>query len=161
MTGRLSWDAWYTLLADFIGQRSKDPRTQVGAVIVRPDKTIAAAGYNGFPRAIEDMPELLNDRDAKYKRVIHAEMNAILTAKEPLTGYTLYTSLCPCERCAAHVVQAGITKVVYPHINPSIAARWAGKIDFDTAQQIFFEAGVTQVRIDAGLAVVPDNVQTL
>jgi dCMP deaminase len=151
---RLPWDAWYTLLADFIGQRSKDPRTQVGAVIVRPDKTIAATGYNGFPRAIEDKPELLNDRDAKYKRVIHAEMNAILTAKEPLNGYTLYTSLHPCDRCAAHVVQAGIKKVVFPHLTPPMLERWAGKIDFDTAKAIFAEAGVEVVQIDAGMKVM-------
>lgn len=148
---RLPWDVWNVLHADFIGQRSKDPRTQVGAVITRPDQTIAATGYNGFPRQIADCPELLADRDAKYKRVIHAEMNAILTAREPLDGFTLSVSLMPCERCAAHVVQAGIKKVCYPRLNDMALERWKGKVDFDTSRMIFREAGVTTVEVDPGL----------
>ena len=44
------WDQRFIALADHIGQWSKDPSTQQGAVIVRPDKTIAATGFNGFPR---------------------------------------------------------------------------------------------------------------
>lgn len=153
MTERLHWDAWYVLLADFIGQRSKDPSTQCGAVIVRPDKTIAATGYNGFPRAIEDKPELLNDRAAKYARVIHAEMNAILTAKEPLTGYTLYVSPMPCcERCAVHVVQAGIRRVVYPVPSEARKERWGDS--FKLASEIFFEGGVTQTMIGADMKVM-------
>lgn len=143
----MPWNAWLCVLADVIGQRSKDPRTQVGAVIARPDNTIAATGYNGFPRQIEDKPELLADRDAKYKRVIHAEMNAILTAQEPLKGYTLATSLCPCENCAKHVIQVGIARVVFPEIDDALMQRWAGKIDFATSLEMFDEAGVEVVEI--------------
>jgi deoxycytidylate deaminase len=35
---------------------SKDPSTKVGAVIVRPDLTVASIGYNGFPRGMSDDP---------------------------------------------------------------------------------------------------------
>jgi dCMP deaminase len=34
--------------------RSKDPSTQVGAIIVNDKKQILASGYNGFPRGLDD-----------------------------------------------------------------------------------------------------------
>jgi dCMP deaminase len=149
---RLPWDVWFVLLADFIAQRSKDPSTQCGAVIVRPDNTIAATGYNGFPRGIEDKPELLANREEKYKRVIHAEMNAILTAREPLHGYTLYVSPMPCcERCAVCVVQAGIKKVVYPVPSEARKERWGNS--FELSHAVFDEAGVERVMIGADMKV--------
>lgn len=150
MSERLPWDVWFVLMADFVAQRSKDPSTQCGAVIVRPDNTIAATGYNGFPRGIEDKPELLSNRDEKYPRMIHAEVNAILTAREPLHGYTLYVSPMPCcERCAVLVAQAGIKKVVYPVPSKERLERWGDS--FKLSHAIFDEAGVTRVMIDAGM----------
>jgi dCMP deaminase len=81
------WDAYFIGIAREVSTASKDPSTKVGAVIVRPDWTVAAMGYNGFPRGIADTPERLNDRETKYALVTHAEVNAILTAREPLHGY--------------------------------------------------------------------------
>jgi dCMP deaminase len=70
-------------------------------------------GYNGFPRRMCDDSALYSDRETKYSRVIHAEVNAILTAREPLNGYTLYTwPLSTCDRCSVLVIQSGITRVV-------------------------------------------------
>lgn len=101
--------AWYT------SQWSKDPSTKVGAVIVRPDKTICSLGYNGFPRGIEDTPSRYEDRNIKYSLVVHAELNAILNAKEDMKGYSLYIwPFGSCERCAVHVIQSGIKYVYYP-----------------------------------------------
>lgn len=139
---RESWDDWFIGLTRYVATRSKDPRTHVGSAIVRPDRTIASTGYNGFPRGIEDTPELLENRDAKYERVVHAELNAVLTAREPLHGYTLYCSLLPCPRCAVHVIQAGIARVVAPVMSDEEAKRWEGKINFALTKQLFFEAGV-------------------
>ena len=104
------WDLRFLDLAQHIAQWSKDPSTKVGAVIVRPDKTICSVGYNGFPRGIEDTEERLNNRDLKYPCMVHAEMNAILNSKESLDGYILYISsptyFAPtCDRCAVHIIQ--------------------------------------------------------
>jgi dCMP deaminase len=142
---RPSWDQWYVELAGFVAQRSRDPSTKVGAIIVRPDRTVASIGFNGFPRGIEDKPELLANRDEKYKRVVHAEMNAILTAREPLIGYTMYLSLMPCERCAVHVIQAGLARVVAKAPTPEQADRWADAMA--TACALFAEAGVEFVEV--------------
>jgi dCMP deaminase len=138
MSERQGWDEFYVGLAQYMSTRSKDPSTKCGAVIVRPDLTVAATGYNGFPRHIADRPELLADRTEKYKRVVHCEMNAILTAREPLEGYWLYVwPFVTCERCAVHVIQAGIRRVVAPQ---STEPRWAES--FALAQELYNEAGV-------------------
>ena len=108
------WHDRFFEMARMVGSWSKDPSTQVGAVIVRPDRTIASVGYNGFPRGVEDTPDKLEDRPAKYLWTVHAEANAILSAREPLHGCTLYvTPLHPCANCAGLIIQAGIVSVRY------------------------------------------------
>jgi dCMP deaminase len=146
LTPRPSWDDWLLGLAQYISTRSKDPSTKCGAVIVRPDNTIASLGYNGFPREIEDAAHLLIDREEKYKRVIHAEMNAILHAKEPLEGYTLYVfPFLTCERCAVHVIQAGIKRLVCPAPNIQQLERWHHS--FTLARTLYREAGIVVLEV--------------
>lgn len=121
----MNWDEYFLRIAAVAASKSKDPSTQVGAVIVRPDNTQVSAGYNGFPRGVADTPERLNDRNIKYSLVIHAEMNAILTARESLNGCTLYTvPFMPCDRCFVHVIQAGIKRVVYTRATDDQNIRW-------------------------------------
>lgn len=141
------WDNFYIGMAKYMATASKDPSTKVGAVIVRPNNTIASVGYNGFPRGMSDDPSLYNDRPTKYSRVVHAEMNAILNAQGSVDGCTLYTSaLPPCDRCAVFVVQAGISRVVYETIaDPALAERWAESLAKTT--DIFIEAGIPLIGI--------------
>ena len=121
----MNWDSYFLRIAAVAASKSKDPSTQVGAVIVRPDRTIVSVGYNGFPRGVADTPERLNDRPTKYSLVVHAEMNAILSARESLEGYTLYTvPFMPCDRCFVHVIQSGIKRVVFPPATQSQKDRW-------------------------------------
>jgi dCMP deaminase len=136
------WDRYFLGVAEAVAAASKDPSTKVGAVITRPDRTMASFGYNGFPRGIADTEERLADRDTKYELVIHGEINAILTAREPLHGYTLYTwPFLTCKRCALHVVQTGIKRVVAPIVPPDKMDRWEKSLK--DAQAVYDEAGVT------------------
>src|SRR6478609_252388 len=137
---RESWDEFFLGLAAYLATRSKDPSTQVGAVIARRDNTIASCGYNGFPRYISDAAGLLGHRDEKLKRTIHAEMNAILTAKEPLHGYHLYCTHMPCSTCAIHAIQAGITRVVCCTPTAEMFERWGDS--FKLSKALFSEANV-------------------
>lgn len=50
------WDSRFMDLARLVAGWSKDPSTQVGAVIVDPDKRIVSTGFNGFPRCVNDAP---------------------------------------------------------------------------------------------------------
>lgn len=136
----------FLYLAQHVAQWSKDPSTKTGCVVVRPDATVAAVGYNGFPMDIKDSQELLNNREEKYKRTIHCEMNAILSARERLNGYTLYNFPGQsCHRCAVHIIQTGIVRVVSPRIENEFTERW--KEQTKLAEELFAEAGVEVVYI--------------
>jgi len=74
------WDVRFLELAKQIASWSKDPSTQVGCVVVGPDREIRSTGFNGLPRGIEDTEERLNNREMKYPLICHAEENAIMHA---------------------------------------------------------------------------------
>jgi dCMP deaminase len=136
------WVARFSNLAEEISTWSKDSSSQVGAVIVRPDRTIASIGFNGFPRGVEDSPERIANRDIKLLYTIHAEMNAILSAKEPLNGYSLFVwPFQPCAHCAASIIQAGIRDVYCP-FNAHLDSYERWKDSFQAALQMFDEAEV-------------------
>lgn len=133
------WDGRFLDLAAEISSWSRDPSTQVGAVIVRPDRTIASLGYNGFPRGVGDSQERYNDRPTKYMMVVHAEANAIVTAQESLSGHTIYVNpMHPCADCTGLIIQAGIRRVVSPRVQ--IREDWARS--FELSMIMCEEAGV-------------------
>lgn len=121
------WDYRFLRLAREVASWSKDPSTQVGAVLVSPDKRKIFHGYNGFPSRMEDKPEWYEDRNEKYSRIIHAEKNAILNSEGcSLKGFTQYTwPFCSCDRCCVESAQAGIVRFVSPIMSSEIAVRWA------------------------------------
>ena len=138
------WIARFSDLAKEVAKWSKDPSSQVGAVIVRPDRTVASVGFNGFPRGVEDSQDAIANRDAKLLRTIHAELNAILAAKEPLVGYSLFVwPFQPCAQCAAAIIQSGIKEVYCPYNDLMAQERWSES--FKAALQMFDEAGVTTI----------------
>jgi dCMP deaminase len=139
------WDHRFMRLAGEVARWSKDPSLGVGAVIVRPDKTVAAMGFNGFPRGCIDDRKDYEHRPTKLHRMVHAELNAILTAREPLHGYQIYCSGHPCSGCAGAIIQAGITRVMY-RSNPELEARWRESVD--AAAAMFAEAGVILVGME-------------
>lgn len=119
------WDFRFLALAREIASWSKDPSTKTGAVIVAPDRRIVSLGYNGFPRKMEDCDEWYDNRDEKYSRTVHCEMNAAIAAKEPLNGHTLYTwPFMSCDRCFVHMIQYGITRFVAPTASADKLERW-------------------------------------
>lgn len=154
------WDARFLEMAELVASWSKDPSTKCGAVIVRPDKTVASVGFNGFPKGCNDSPELYKDRDLKLSRVVHAEQNALLHAGESVKGYTMYTwppGFGPsCDRCTAHIIQAGITRVIYKSsASPDFASRWKEAVE--RGLQMYKEAGVEVIPTDAERFEDDDN----
>lgn len=142
------WDIRFAQLAKLVSLWSKDPSTKVGAVIVRPDKTIASVGFNGFPKGVPDLPEWYADRDIKYKIVKHAEENAILFAQEDIKGHTLYVyPLPPCSSCAGDIIQRGIKRVV-AIVPPKYSHRSADPaFCFHLTTRMFEAAGIELVTL--------------
>ena len=85
--------------------------------------------------------ERLENREIKYRTIIHAEINAILSAGKPLEGCTLYVwPFMPCSQCASIIIQSGIRRVVTV---PSDSERWAES--FRYTEELFREAEVELV----------------
>jgi dCMP deaminase len=136
------WDKRFLALASHIAGWSKDPSTQVGCVVVGPDREIRSTGFNGFPRGIEDSIARLENRELKYPLICHAEENAIMHAARigiSLKGCTAYVTWPPCSRCARSLIQAGVDEVVYP-TESEIPERWGD--DFEIAASMMNEAGL-------------------
>ncbi|MCH4235799.1 MAG: dCMP deaminase family protein [Bacilli bacterium] len=116
--GYISWDEYFMGIALLSTFRSKDPSTQVGAVIVDNDNKIVSVGYNGMPIGMDDdaLPwEHGEGLQSKYLYVCHAEFNAILNTRNgsALKGCKLYVTLFPCNECAKAIIQSGITEIIY------------------------------------------------
>lgn len=138
----LKWHNRYVALANEVASWSKDPSTRVGAVAIGSKGQVLAQGYNGFPRGIEDRLCRYNNRELKYRYVVHAEMNVIYNATYngvSLDGSTLYVSGLPvCSECAKGVIQVGISKVV---INVSeMKEPW--KHSWEISKEMFDESNI-------------------
>jgi dCMP deaminase len=138
----MNWDDYLMGFARHAASKSKDPSTQVGCVIVGPDREIRATGFNGLPRGVADMPERM-ERPAKYLWTSHAEENAIAHAARTgarLKDCTAYITHHPCARCARSLIQAGVRAIRIDQSEMSVPSAWAE--DFLVAEQMLTEAGV-------------------
>lgn len=101
--------------------KSSDPSTKVGCVIVK-DNEIITKGFNTLPRGLKiadypldnrgDGPEHF-DLNTKYPYILHSEANAIVNAKCDLTGASIYVTLFPCNECAKLIIEAQIKNLYY------------------------------------------------
>ena len=143
------WDKRYIGLAKEIASWSKDPSKQIGAVAIGEKGQVLAQGYNGFPRGIADSDHRYNDRNEKYKYVVHAEMNCIYNATfngVSLQRATIYISGLPvCSECAKGLIQVGIKRVVYHTGLDIIPNKW--KESNDQTIELFSEADISYERI--------------
>ena len=134
-------------MAKQVSTWSKDPSRQIGAIAV-DDRTVVAQGYNGFPRGIQDTDNRLQDRQVKYKFVVHAEMNVIYNATYngvSFDGCSLYVWGLPvCSECAKGIIQTGITRVIMPI--QEIPEHWVES--WTLTQTLLNEAGVKWEFID-------------
>ena len=141
------WDIRFMRMAHEVASWSKDPSTKVGCVLVK-DRKIISMGYNGFPRLIEDDLNRLIDREVKYEMTVHAEQNAVITAALhgiSTAGSTAYVTFSPCSRCAAVLINAGISTVVVSAAD-DIPSRWLK--NFQLAAELLNEAGIGHEIID-------------
>jgi len=129
-----SYDEMFMKMATVVSEKSKDPRTKVGAVLVSHDQSTVSIGFNGLPRGLEETEDRWGD---KYSYVIHAELNAIINSKTNLNGWTLYTTMFPCENCRNNILQTGIIRVVYLEDNSKCLSDTINK-----TKSIFIEQGV-------------------
>lgn len=146
-----NWDEWFMKIMYLVAQKSKDPSTKIGAVLVR-DKRIVSVGYNGLPRGVnDDVPER-SQRPIKYNFYEHGERNCLYAAGRygiSTDGTIMYTNGIPCTDCARGVIQSGVSKVVvhkpYEELSSKaqqekLREQWKGHNEISTT--MFNESGV-------------------
>lgn len=115
-----------------VATQSHDPSTQNGTLIIWKGE-ILATGWNHIPDLTGDrLAEVLADRNLKYPRVIHGEVDAIANAAAygvPTRGLTMIAPWAACFNCAATMMRARIGKLVvhgprmrkgHPHVSGQI-----------------------------------------
>jgi dCMP deaminase len=141
-TNYISWDEYFMGIAVNSSMRSKDPSTQVGACIVNAQKKVVSIGYNGMPSGVDDDQiswDASEGLESKYLYVAHAELNAILNAKDgsALSNTKIYVTLFPCNECAKAIIQSGIKEVVYAE------DKYKDTISAQASRRLLTLAGVT------------------
>lgn len=129
---RPEWNDWFLGIAEAVSRRGDCRRSQVGAVLVRPDRTICSVGFNGMepgkmgclaggcPRGLmsyDDVaPASSYDSGPPESRcdALHAEMNCLAFSREDTTGFTLYVTREPCIGCGKTIRAHRLAAVVWP-----------------------------------------------
>ena len=138
----MNWTEYLMGFAQHAARKSKDP-TQVGAVLVGPEREVRLTAYNGPPRGVMDLPER-RERPEKYLFSSHAEANLVaFAAREGIrtAGCTVYVTHHPCSSCARTLIQAGVKTVVVGEGTTSMP-----EAEFTAASTMFREAAIAVVR---------------
>lgn len=155
----LSWDELFILQAALIAQKSKDPSTKVGCVIVGGDNAILSMGFNGFPRGVNENDSSRWKRPEKYHWIEHAERNAIFNAARNginVSGARAYLNWepKPCADCTRALIQSGIKEIIGP--NRAFPGKGAGKFySIDHSEEMLYEAGVIIRYFDMPMELQP------
>jgi dCMP deaminase len=145
-----SWDEYFMRLAYLIANKSFDPKTRIGSVLVR-DKHVISTGYNSFPRKILDSLERYNDRELKRKITCHSEENTItISARLGINtcDSILYTFGIPCVSCSKILLQGGVKEIVVHSQWPNLthSPEWVSSIEL--SKVLLTEAGINVRRFD-------------
>ena len=108
----MNWHNYYINIAKEVAKKSKDPSSQVGAVIVNENNQLVSTGFNGFIAKCDERI-MTYERPLKYNLILHAEMNALIFANTDVHNCTIYSTHGPCDNCLKHILQAGIRKFYY------------------------------------------------
>jgi dCMP deaminase len=109
------FDLWFMTQCFLVAQRSLDPASKCGTVIVDESNSILAVGYNSPPRGCVDEIVPLT-RPEKYSWMAHGEINAITNAARTgvcLNGSTFYVTGPPCVVCFRSILNSGAKRLVY------------------------------------------------
>jgi len=146
------WDHYFLDLVRTVSTKSKDPHTQIGCVIVAPDRAMRTTGYNSFVRSLDDSVAERSERPEKYWWIEHAERTAIYNAARmgtSLNGCTIYVPSLPCVDCARAIVSVGIREVVNSRQAVEV---WLQKTQCqphnERVRQMFAECGVVMRSVD-------------
>lgn len=114
---------------NLIKEESDDPSTKVGCILVDKYGEIVVMGYNKKPdKWLNTVKFPWEQREDKYKYVIHAEMSAVMNLRSielcPKV-HAAVVSLFPCSNCTKLLIEAGISELYYQDIRVNEESAYA------------------------------------
>jgi len=122
MPDRISIPAYAMGLAQVASLRSEDPFRKVGAVGLDFDNRVIGTAYNGLAPGFDASEGFWEDRDARQKYMLHAEVNlcSLLTRK---TVRLVACTTEPCTSCAQMLCVYGVKEIYYRDAYPDSDAK--------------------------------------
>lgn len=127
---RPDWDRYFLDIAARVAARGDCTRSQVGAVLVRADRSVCATGYNGVaPGAAGCLAGACPRGRLTYKELPstepynsgpgfcvaqHAEINALMFLPDTERAHTCYVTRRPCRDCHMALLMYGVDRIVWP-----------------------------------------------
>jgi len=152
----LDWKEYFMRHVYLAASKSKDPRTKIGAVLVK-DGIIISEGFNGFARGVVDRLDRYENKKEKYIFTVHGEANAVLNAVRHginTQGSTCYTQAIPCHDCTKMLIQAGISRIIYHTLWP-MNQKWIKSIEY--SMLMLNEVGILYDGFDQKLNIFAKN----
>ena len=123
---RLSIPQYAMALAHVASLRSEDPYRKVGAAALDHDNRVIATAYNGLAPGFNAPPDFWDNRTARQKFMLHAEINLCSLFKRGEAKIVATTTM-PCTACMQTLCAYGIQEIYYQEIYhasdaPEIAA---------------------------------------
>jgi len=112
---RLSIPAYAMALAHVAALRSEDPFRKVGAAALDFDNRVIGTAYNGLAPGFEAPPGFWNDREARQKFMLHAEVNLCSLFRRGEAKLVASTTM-PCTACMQTLCAYGIREIYYRDI---------------------------------------------
>ena len=117
---RLSIPQYAMALAHVASLRSEDPYRKVGAAALDHDNRVIATAYNGLAPGFNAPPDFWQDREARQKFMLHAEINLCSLFKRGEAKIVATTTM-PCTACMQTLCAYGIKEIYCASDAPEIA----------------------------------------
>lgn len=99
-------------LAHVASLRSEDPFRKVGAAALDFDNRVIATAYNGLAPGFDAPEGFWDDRDARQKFMLHAEINLCSLFKRGEVRLVASTTM-PCTACMQTLCAYGVREIYY------------------------------------------------
>jgi dCMP deaminase len=99
-------------LAHVASLRSEDPYRKVGAAALDFDNRVVGTAYNGLAPGFNPSKDFWDDRDARQKYMLHAEVNLCSLFRRGEVRLVACTTM-PCTSCMQTLCAYGVKEIYY------------------------------------------------
>jgi dCMP deaminase len=112
---RLSIPQYAMALAHVASLRSEDPYRKVGAAALDWDNRVIGTAYNGLAPGFDAPADFWDDREARQKFMLHAEVNLCSLFRRGEAKLVATTTM-PCTACMQTLCAYGIKEIYYREV---------------------------------------------